>query len=184
VTWDYTQGMPTDTGLLQNDTLGNCPAAAKYHRLWVVVFRLTAKLLTSDQLTPLELRFYEGSIGYRPNDLDTDRGGNMQSICDYWVNVGMPLADNATERSITAFVADPSNAAAVAYVGQLCSGIEIDSQITSPVMPADGSSPPKARVCRRTTNTRRIRRVHPRPPAERNVTVGAWGSFYELSSAL
>lgn len=140
--FDYSQGLPADLGVMGNDKLGDCTAAAKYHRIQLVQFKTTGALLPGEALADLAVAFYEGSTGYTPGNPGTDQGGNMQDIADYLVSKGMPMPGNVADKFVASFEIDTARQADLAYCGSLCGGIDLGIQVTTSVMPADGSEPP------------------------------------------
>ena len=61
---DYTKGMPSNLGMMRNDTLGDCTCAAFYHALQVWSFNAEKKIDTEPDLDVLDL--YEQACGYKP----------------------------------------------------------------------------------------------------------------------
>jgi hypothetical protein len=147
--WDYTKGLPANTGVLLNDTLGCCTASAKFHRLQCIVMAITGKFIPAEDLNDLVLRFYELTTGYDPTaelvegQNPTDQGGNMQDIAHYLVHTGMARPYNEPiDEFVAAFEVNPANFADMVFVGRECMGLDFGIECTSNVMPADGSPPP------------------------------------------
>lgn len=93
---DYTHGMPTDLGMLLNDTLGDCTCAAMCHAQQVWSFNATPPMVTVDDDDALLA--YEGACGYTPSDPSTDQGGDEQTVLTYWLKT--PVGAN----TLAAFV--------------------------------------------------------------------------------
>lgn len=98
---DYS-GAVADWGMMRNDTLGDCTAAAAGHaeELWTT-YGGAPWTPTDDDV----LAFYSGSTGYDPRDPSTDQGGIMQDVLAYWRKTG--IAGRTLEGF---FQVDPSNA--------------------------------------------------------------------------
>ena len=140
--FDYTVGLPDDLGTLGNDQVGDCTAAAKYHRLQMMQWRLYKQLVPGAQLTALTEQFYAASTGWDPTDPNSDQGGNMQDLAAYLVRTGMPMPDGSVDRFIAAFEVDVGRVADLSYCGSVCGGLDIGIRVTTSVMPRDGSPPP------------------------------------------
>jgi hypothetical protein len=184
--FDYSAGMPANTGVLYNDTYGCCTAAGKYHRLQIVVFLLTGVFLTGQALQDLALDFYEKTTGFNPtaalvNGVNpTDQGGNMQDIAEYLVRVGMLRPDGTTDKFVAAFLVDPSNMQDLIYCSRECIGIDFGVTVTTNVMPQDGSPPPKVwQAGGEPVGGHDI--FSPGFLADGNTKVDSWGGWFELT---
>jgi hypothetical protein len=148
VTFDYTTGLPADTGMMGNSDIGDCTAAAKYHRWQATNLFATGNFVPGDILTPLAEALYAATTGWDPNAAlvdgqnPTDQGGNMETIADALVTSGMPLPGGEVEHFTAAFEVDTTNVIDMSHVGQICYGLDLGIQVTTSVMPADGSAPP------------------------------------------
>lgn len=100
---DWTQGMPTDLGMMLNDTLGDCTCAAFYHALQVWSFNGQGKIDTEPD-NDVKL-LYEQACGYKPNVPGEGPGGDEQKVLTFLLKKGAPYGPNGTERqNIAAFV--------------------------------------------------------------------------------
>lgn len=86
-TYNWGQAVPADGwGMMLNDSLGDCTAAAVGHILLAH---------TSNRGTPVRLSdadilgLYEATSGYNPNDPSTDRGAVERQVLNYWRNTGV-----------------------------------------------------------------------------------------------
>jgi len=147
--FDYTTGLPGNMGVLGNDALGDCTAAAKYHRFQAVYFRLTGIYIAGDDLAALAVQFYAASTGFNaqaPLDDDghnpTDQGGNMDTVADFLIKSGMPVPGGQTDRFLAAYSIDPTSDLDLSYCGSESIGVDFGVTLTTAVMPADGSPPP------------------------------------------
>lgn len=90
--------MQTDFGMMENDTLSDCTAAAYYHALQIWSFNTTGKEATVPDSTVQSL--YSATTGYDPSDPTTDQGAGEQDVLVYLYN----------SNAIDAFVeVDPRN---------------------------------------------------------------------------
>lgn len=98
---DYSGGV-TEWGMMGNDLLGDCTAAAAGHasELWTFYGAGAAWTPTDDQV----IEFYSGSTGYDPSDPSTDQGGVMQDVLGYWRSTGL-----AGHKLAAYFQVDPSD---------------------------------------------------------------------------
>lgn len=77
----------TSWPVARNDVLGDCTAADACHGIQVwSTYGQGATVTPSDADV---VAFYSGSTGYNPVDPSTDRGGNMQDVCNYFLKTGM-----------------------------------------------------------------------------------------------
>ncbi len=97
---DYTKGLPTDLGMMLNQTLGCCAEAGWYHadQVWSVA---AGKPILTEPDRCVEA-LYE-TQGYVPGNPSTDRGTVLQALLAYLVTTGAPLADGSRQK-LTAFV--------------------------------------------------------------------------------
>lgn len=87
---DYSTGMPSNLGVMLNDTLGDCTAAACGHALQVFSFNANPPMITPVD-SDIE-KLYEATSGYVPGEPNTDNGAVEQVVLQYWLN--NPLASN------------------------------------------------------------------------------------------
>ena len=102
---DYSTAV-TGWGMMLNDRLGSCTAAAAGHacQLWTAYGQGQTWTPTDDEVQA----FYSASTGYDPADPATDRGGVMQDVLAHWRRDG--LAGHKLEAF---FQVDPGNEAEV-----------------------------------------------------------------------
>lgn len=100
---DWTKGMPTNLGMMMNDTLGDCTCAAFYHALQVWSFNAAGKIDTEPD-NDVEL-LYEKACGYKPSQGGEGPGGNEQKVLKYILKSGAPCGGDGTQhQKIAAFV--------------------------------------------------------------------------------
>ena len=101
---DYTQGMPSDLGIMLNDTLGDCTCAAFYHALQVWSFEAQGGQIDTEPDSDVKL-LYEQACGYKPSQPGEGPGGNEQHVLKYLLSQGAPTGPNGAQRhKIAAFV--------------------------------------------------------------------------------
>ncbi|MGH7838822.1 MAG: hypothetical protein ACREQC_13510 [Candidatus Binataceae bacterium] len=93
---DYVGKMPANFGMMLNDQLGDCTCAAVYHAMQVWSFN--AKGAEATQPDSDVLKLYEEACGYKPNNPNTDRGGNEQTVLKFLLQKGAPLGPNGSSR--------------------------------------------------------------------------------------
>jgi len=90
-------------GMMGNDTLGDCTCAAVGHLIQVWTATASSEFTTPD--SDIEA-LYSGACGYVPGNPNTDNGGSLLGVLNYWRNKGVP----GTGDKIAAYVAlDPTN---------------------------------------------------------------------------
>ena len=87
---DYSTGMPTNLGVMLNNELGDCTAAACGHAMQVWSFNAQPPMVTPSDGDVEKL--YEATGGYVPGNPNTDNGAVEQVVLQYWLN--NPLASN------------------------------------------------------------------------------------------
>ncbi len=123
---DYTTKLPTNLGMMLNDTLGDCTCAAVYHAIQVWSGNAQGDLLTEPDADVKKL--YVLACGYDPNQPGEGPGGNEQTVLTYVLKTGAPFgANGSSKHKIAAFVeVDPRNTddvkraivdCGVAYIG-------------------------------------------------------------------
>lgn len=75
-----------DWGMMQNDILGDCTAAAAGHIILSHTANRDAPIIVSD--TDI-LKVYEATGGYVPGDPSTDNGAVEIDVLNYWRNTGI-----------------------------------------------------------------------------------------------
>lgn len=86
-TYNWGQLVPADGwGLMLNDTLGDCTAAAAGH----IILANTASRGVSVTISDADiLALYEATSGYKPGDPSTDYGAVERYVLNYWRNTGV-----------------------------------------------------------------------------------------------
>jgi hypothetical protein len=138
---DYTVGMPSNLGIMKNDTLGDCTCAAYYHALQVWSYNAAHKIDTEPDVDVVDL--YEQACGYNPNQPGEGPGGNEQHVLTYLLNKGAPYGPNGGQRhKLAAFVeVDVTNIPAVKNTIQDCGVCYIGFNVPQYMMPASGPLP-------------------------------------------
>jgi hypothetical protein len=100
---DYTKSMPSNLGVMKNDTLGDCTCAAFYHALQVWSFNAKHMIDTEPDVDVVDL--YEQACGYKPSQGGEGPGGNEQHVLTYLLKTGAPYGPNGSQRhKIAGFV--------------------------------------------------------------------------------
>jgi hypothetical protein len=118
--------MPTDLGMMRNDSLADCTCAAVYHAIQVWSFNARGKMVTEPDADVVKL--YVVACGYNPRIPGEGPGGNEQNVLTYLLKHGAPMGSKgSTRHKIAAFVeVDPRNVddvkrtiheCGVAYIG-------------------------------------------------------------------
>jgi hypothetical protein len=81
---DYAANMPANLGVMLNDQLGDCTAAAVGHAIQTWSFNADGKMITPTNGQILKL--YEATSGYIPGQPNTDNGAIEQEVLTYWLN--------------------------------------------------------------------------------------------------
>jgi hypothetical protein len=107
---DYTKGMPSNLGMMLNDTLGDCTCAAVYHAVQVWTYNVNKKKMATQPDSDVE-KLYILACGYNPRVPGEGPGGNEQRVLTYLLQQGAPFGPKGDQRhKITAFVeVDPRN---------------------------------------------------------------------------
>lgn len=92
---DYTTGMPTNFGMMLNDTLGDCVCAAINHGRQVITFNG----INDERTTPDAdvLTTYEQACGYNPSDPSSDGGCDLGAVLSYWSKPGQSIPGGANK---------------------------------------------------------------------------------------
>jgi len=140
---DYTQGMPTDLGMMLNDTLGDCTCAAVYHAIQVWTFNTTQDKSMDTEPDSDVKRLYELACGYNPNTPGEGPGGNEQHVLKYLLRRGAPSGPaGKTVNKIAAFVeVDPRNTDDVKRTINDCGVAYIGFSVPANIMPENGEPP-------------------------------------------
>jgi len=100
---DWTREMPSNLGMMLNDTLGDCTCAAVYHAIQVWSYNTTGAVLTEPDVDVEKL--YVLACGYNPRVGGEGPGGNEQHVLTYLHKTGAPIGpDGKTRHKIAAFV--------------------------------------------------------------------------------
>jgi hypothetical protein len=102
---DYTKGMPTNLGMMLNDTLGDCTCAAYYHAIQVWTYNALgpAQMVTVPDKDVEDL--YEQACGYKPAKGGEGPGGNEQHVLTFILKKGAPSGPSRQQRhQLDAFV--------------------------------------------------------------------------------
>jgi len=140
---DYTKGMPSDLGMMMNDTLGDCTCAAFYHAIQVWTFNAhNGKSMDTEPDGDVE-KLYEQACGYKPQQGGEGPGGNEQHVLKYLLRTGAPCGPNGNVRNkIAAFVEiDPRNTDDVKRAINNCGVAYIGFSVPQNIMPPDGEPP-------------------------------------------
>lgn len=109
---DYTQTLPTDLGMMGNNSLGDCTCAGLGHALQVWTANANPPIDTQPDSSIIQL--YREACGYNPGDPKTDQGGVEQDVLTHAMLTGIPVDEGNGRHRICAFVEiDPSNFADV-----------------------------------------------------------------------
>lgn len=84
--FDYSTMLPTDVGMLGNDSVGDCTCANADHdvMLWNALAKTAVPLFKPENA----LADYSAITGYDPSDPSTDQGADMQAVADYRLKTG------------------------------------------------------------------------------------------------
>ena len=117
---DYLKYLPSNTGAMGNDALGDCTAAGYGHAIqtWTAA---NGQIVTPSDDAVVD--FYSGSTGYVRGDESTDNGGDEYVVTKYAVDVGMRLPDGTFDKAAAVVSIDPSNLVHVRAAQQLFGGV-------------------------------------------------------------
>jgi hypothetical protein len=143
VQFDYSSRIK-NLEMLGNDTLGDCTAAGAghLHQAWTAYNGNEFNPTTEETIA-----FYSGSTGYSPNDPNSDKGGVMLDVLNYWKKNGF------AGHTIDAYLSvDPKNQAeiktALYHFGGLYKGLALPLSVQNatvwkaPVLGMHGKSAP------------------------------------------
>jgi hypothetical protein len=98
----YARGvLPHNTGMMLNDTLGDCTCAGVYHARQTWTFHASGKMDTESDHCVLNL--YEQACGYVDGDTSTDNGGDEQDVLGFLKKTGY-LLNSGSRDKISGFV--------------------------------------------------------------------------------
>jgi len=140
-TADYTKGMPSNLGIMLNDTLGDCTCAAFYHAVQVWSFNAAHRVDTEPDVDVEDL--YIQACGYNPRKGGEGPGGNEQHVLTYLMNTGAPMGPSGQERHhISAFVeVDPRNLSDVKQAIYECGVAYIGFNVPANILPPNAPPP-------------------------------------------
>jgi hypothetical protein len=132
---DYTAGMPSNLGVMRNDTLGDCTCAAYYHALQIWSFNAQHSVDTEPDVDVVDL--YEQACGYKPNQPGEGPGGNEQHVLTFLLNKGAPYGPAGAQRhKLSAFVeVDVKNISTIKTTIQDCGVCYIGFNVPQYIMP-------------------------------------------------
>jgi hypothetical protein len=83
---DWTIGMPSNLGMMMNNTLGDCTCAAAYHAMRVWTFNAAGAMVTQPDVDVEKL--YVLACGYNPRVSGEGPGGSEQKVLTYLLKQG------------------------------------------------------------------------------------------------
>jgi hypothetical protein len=139
---DYTTGMPSNLGMMLNDTLGDCTCAAVYHALQVWSANASPPMVTQPDGDVEKL--YVLACGYNPRVSGEGPGGNEQHVLTYLLKSGAPTGPSGqTRHKIAAFVeVDPRNTDDVKRTISDCGVAYIGLNVPQFIVPPPPAVPP------------------------------------------
>jgi hypothetical protein len=181
---DYTNGMPSNLGMMLNDTLGDCTCPAYYHAMQVWTFNALKKLVTEPDLDVEDL--YEQACGYKPTQGGEGPGGNEQHVLTYILKKGAPSGPAGQQRhQIDAFVeVDGQNTDNIKRTINDCGVAYIGFNVPQYIMPPGKNPLPVWDVDPKADNT--IVGGHAVVLAGYNAAgarVISWGNYYTMTWA-
>jgi hypothetical protein len=91
------------SGMLGNDSIGDCVIAQVFHALIHVHHVLGLPIPDVDALTAMAIEVYSAVTGYVPGDPSTDQGSNPPDAYAFWKQVGLPFPDDAHRHQIDVY---------------------------------------------------------------------------------
>jgi hypothetical protein len=139
---DWTKGMPSNLGMMLNDSLGDCTCAAVYHAMQVWSFNASGTMDTQPDFNVEKL--YVLACGYNPRIPGEGPGGNEQHVLTYLLKKGAPIGPKGAHRNkIAAFVeVDPRNVDDVKRTINDCGLAYIGFNVPQSLNPAVAMPPP------------------------------------------
>ena len=112
-TVDWYSRVPADWGMMGNDQVGDCTAAAISHAIeqWTAYTDPTPVVMSTDQV----ISAYSAVSGYVPGDPATDRGALCADVLRYWATTGMLTPDGGPDTLTGAASVDPRDLDAVGH---------------------------------------------------------------------
>jgi hypothetical protein len=142
---DWAAEMPTNLGMMLNDSLGDCTCAAYYHALQVWSFNATGGKSIQTQPDGDVEQLYVLACGYNPRVGGEGPGGNEQHVLRYLLRSGAPTGPKGqTRHKITAFVeVDPRNIDDVKRTIVDCGVAYIGFNVPQYIVPPPPAEPPQ-----------------------------------------
>lgn len=180
---DYTKGMPSNLGMMLNDTLGDCTCAAYYHALQVWSFNAGGKIQTQPDQDVEDL--YILACGYNPRVGGEGPGGNEQHVLTYLLQTGAPYGPKAqSKHKIAAFVeVDPRNTNDVKQTIVDCGVAYIGFNVPQFLMPPNSPPPAVWDVQNTGTNIIGGHAVVLAGYTAQGARVISWGQYYTMTWA-
>ena len=99
-TVDWYSRVPADWGMMGNDQIGDCTAAAIGHAIeqWTAYTDPTPVVMSPDQV----IAAYSAFSGYVPGDPSTDQGARCVTALHYWRTAGVQTPDGGPD-TLSAF---------------------------------------------------------------------------------
>ena len=128
---DWLAGLPPNSGVLGNDTVGDCTTAAGLHliQIWTAGQGNIATVTTQQALAA-----YSAVSGYTPSTPTSDRGASLLDVMNYWRDPGL-----AGHEITTFFEVDHTNHDVVKIAINLFGGLYVGVQL--PLAAQDLSKP-------------------------------------------
>jgi len=142
---DWSKGMPSNLGMMLNDTLGDCTCAAFYHAYQVWTYN-TKSIVTEPD--PDVEKLYILACGYNPKVGGEGPGGNEQHVLTYLLKKGAPAGPGGKSTlKIAAFVeVDPRNTDDVKRAINDCGVAYIGFNVPQNIMPPNAPPPAEWKV--------------------------------------
>jgi hypothetical protein len=116
-------------GMLANDKVGDCTVAAMVHMfmLWIANAQgVDPSALFTDKIT---LAVYSAITGYDPNIPQSDRGAQMQDVCNYFINTGVKDVNGKLHKLAAKIKIDVTNWQEVKYAEYLFESVYMGIQV-------------------------------------------------------
>lgn len=126
VSLDYTKGMPSDLGMMLNNSEGDCAEAGYGHFLQVDSFLATGTMLT---LPDSSIQALAVTQGLDPNDPGAFGGTILQALLTFLVRTGITMPDGSTQKLFAFVEVDPRNDADLNFATYQCGALYIGSNI-------------------------------------------------------
>jgi hypothetical protein len=124
---------------LGNDDLGDCTAAGAFHiaGTWLANNDMPVPFVEYDVI-----KLYSATTGYVPGEPETDRGGDEETVLNYWVNHGLLPAPLPAHRAQAWISVNAGNIeevkAAIWLFGNIYIGASMPEAWVNPMLEADG----------------------------------------------